>query len=143
VLLFGSLQLIFVSVQPLGGPFSVHVYVLGGKPDVDLLFDSVPSASSSNEKLPMDAEQVKLKSWASLGTASLVIVILPSIVFVKVQVTLSPAARAIVAVPVPGLSTGVDVVVVPPEGSTHTRLVSCQPLGRLSLHVYVPGRRPV
>ena len=46
-----------------------------------------------------------------------------SLVSVKVQETVSPGARLMVAVAVPRL------VVVPPDGSLQTRLVSAQPPG--------------
>ena len=45
----------------------------------------------------------EMKSWASLGTESLMIVIEPRLESVKVQVTLSPGSRMIVATAVPRL----------------------------------------
>ncbi len=57
------------------------------------VFESVASASSSRLKLAGDSPPpaVKLKSWASLGCASLTTTISPRLRFVKVQVTVSPA----------------------------------------------------
>ena len=51
---------------------------------------------------------VKAKSCASFGTASLMMVMVPRLVLVKVQLTVSPAARLIVALRVP------RAVIVPP-----------------------------
>src|SRR6186997_449415 len=59
--------------------------------------------------------------------------IVPRLVFVYVQVTVSPAARLMLAMP---------VAVLPDEllvGSTQTRLVRSQPVRVVSVTLYVPG----
>ena len=82
------------------------------------VFDSVPSASSSSEKLvglrPPPA--VNEKSWASLGTASLTTTILPRLSLVNVQVTVSPAATSMLEIGLP---------------SSQVASARCQPAGRV------------
>src|SRR5574341_900037 len=122
----GSEQLIDDSVQPEGGPSSVTVHIPGAWTSGPFVLDSVPSASSSRLKAAKQLPE-KEKSCGSSGTASLVILMKASLVFVKVHVTVSPAASPTVAVAL--------AVLVPADGSTQMRLVSVQPLGAASLHV--------
>ena len=67
------------------------------------MFDSVPSESSSSEKLvgvsPPPA--VNEKSWASLGTASTTTTTRPRLWSVNVQVTSSPASTSMFATGLP------------------------------------------
>ena len=63
-----------VSVQPVTAP-SVSVYVPGAMLEYVRVFDNVPSLSSSRLKV---SAPVKLKSWASFGTATLIIVSAPN-----------------------------------------------------------------
>ena len=83
------------------------------------VFDSVPSASSSSEKLAGDSPPpaVKAKSCGSSGCASLTATIWPRFWFVNVQVTLSPGATLM-------FDTGLPSLQVAPAGS--------QPPGTLS-----------
>src|SRR5262245_46706106 len=95
----------------------------GAKGKVTLL-GRMTYASSSSERPAVNPAGplpvvLKAKSWASLGTASLMIVIDEPLVLVKVQVTFSPASSPIVAT-LPAV-----LVLAPPP--TQTRLVSAQP----------------
>ena len=83
------------------------------------MFDSVPSASSSSEKLDglSPPPAVKAKSCASFGVASLTTTIEPRFWFVNVHVTVSPGLT-------PMFDTGLP--------SLHVALDCAQPLGTAS-----------
>src|SRR5262249_19035913 len=93
-LLFASLQLIELRSQP-ATDASETEKAPGATFGQTFVLDSVGSLSSSSEKLaqPGILGDVKAKSWASLGTASLTMVIEPRFVLTKVHVTDSPASR--------------------------------------------------
>ena len=119
----GSTHVMSVRLQPVGSASSDTWYVLGGT-ETDLA--AVPSASEKvSSAVPGRSVPVKPKSCCSpAGCVTLSMISVPFFVFVKVQVTVSPAATAIVACR--------PVSDEPPDGSTHVMSVRLQPVGSAS-----------
>ncbi len=69
------------------------------------MFDSVPSESSSSEKLAGESPPpvVNEKSWASLGWASFTTMMRPRLLFVNVHVTFSPGLKLMFDTGLPSL----------------------------------------
>ena len=100
-----SLQIADAWDQPLGTVSDSEYPEPAGTSLNVWVFESVPSASSSSEKLlgvsPPPA--VKAKSCASSGCASLTTTICPRLWFVKVQVTVSSGPTLMLPIGLPSL----------------------------------------